>query len=34
MTGDYSWTHSAEVYLCLYADMLKNLAAAPVTGDK
>ena len=24
MTGDYSWSHSAEVYLSLYRDMLEH----------
>ena len=30
MTGDYSWMHSAEVYLSLYRDMLHQPADAPV----
>jgi starch synthase len=31
MAGDYSWTHSAEIYLALYADSLK--CGAPVCPD-
>lgn len=29
MTGDYSWMHSAEVYLSLYRDMLNHPAEEP-----
>ncbi len=29
MTGDYSWAHSAEMYLSLYKDMLAGVAGKP-----
>ena len=29
MTGDYSWSHSAEMYLSLYRDMLAHAAPEP-----
>ena len=29
MTGDYSWSHSAEMYLSLYRDMLAGTAGQP-----
>ncbi len=29
MTGDYSWAHSAEMYLSLYGDMLAGTAGQP-----
>ena len=32
MTGEYSWSHSAEVYLSLYRDMLEN--GAPVAVEE
>jgi len=34
MTGDYSWGHSAEMYISLYRDMLAHAAPAPAPEEE